>query len=30
MTQYSLSTWLAFGVALLIGVGIYFGYGIAI
>ncbi len=25
--QYSLSTWLAFGVALLIGVGIYFGYG---
>ena len=27
MTQYSLSTWLAFGVALLIGVGIYFGYG---
>ncbi|MFR6445035.1 MAG: amino acid permease C-terminal domain-containing protein, partial [Streptococcus sp.] len=27
MTQYSLSTWLAFGVALLIGIGIYFGYG---
>ena len=27
MTQYSLLTWLAFGVALLIGVGIYFGYG---
>lgn len=27
MTQYSLSTWLAFGVAILIGVGIYFGYG---
>ena len=30
MTQYPLSTWLAFGVALLIGIGIYLAMGIAI
>ena len=27
MTQYTWDTWLAFGIALLLGILIYFGYG---
>ena len=27
MTQYTQETWLAFGIALLLGTLIYFGYG---